>query len=93
MAGASGNDQGMTDLDRARDFIDTHARLLDRRHLDVVLGGGAPAGEALLAALRGYRNRDGGFGWGLELSPLPDARRVACAWRVARSPRRVRRPA
>ncbi|MBB4660782.1 hypothetical protein [Conexibacter arvalis] len=60
----------MIDLAAARDFMATHARLLDRRHLDVVLGGGAPAAVALTATLVGYRNPDGGFGWALE----PDLR-------------------
>jgi hypothetical protein len=60
----------MTDLAAAQTFMATHARLLDRRHLAVVLGGGAPAGAALLSALSGHANPDGGFGWALE----PDQR-------------------
>jgi len=60
----------MTDLAAAIDFMTTHARLLDRRHLDVVLGASAATGTALLSALAGYRNPDGGFGWALE----PDQR-------------------
>jgi hypothetical protein len=58
----------MVDLDAASDFMATHARLLDRRRFDVVVRGAPP--EALLAALGGYRNPDGGYGWGLE----PDLR-------------------
>src|SRR5688572_1508309 len=56
------------DIDRARDFVTTHARLLDRRRLGLLLDGDDPAG--VLAALDGYRNPDGGYGWGLE----PDLR-------------------
>jgi hypothetical protein len=58
----------MVDLDAATRFMAAHARLLDRRRLDVILNG-APAEDAL-AALEGYRNPDGGYGWGLE----PDLR-------------------
>ena len=58
----------MVDLDAASDFMATHARLLDRRRLDVVLHGAPP--EGALAALSAYRNADGGYGWGLE----PDLR-------------------
>ncbi len=54
----------MVDLDRAERFMATHARLLDRRRFEVVVRD-AP-GEGALAALSGYRNRDGGYGWGLE---------------------------
>lgn len=52
----------------ARAFLTTHGRLLDRRRLDHLLGIGSPG--AVLAALDGYRNVDGGYGWGLE----PDLR-------------------
>jgi hypothetical protein len=44
--------------------MDTHARVLDRRRLDLLLDGGAADGT--LDALRAYRNDDGGFGWSLE---------------------------
>lgn len=63
----------MTDLAAAETFMVTHARLLDRRHLAVVLGGGVAAGEGLLAALAAHRNPDGGYGWALE----PDLRAVS----------------
>ena len=56
------------DLPRAVSFMAGHARTLDRRRLEHLLGGGDPA--AVLAALDGYRNSDGGYGWGLE----PDLR-------------------
>ncbi len=47
----------------------THARTLDRRRFELLTEPGAePA--AVLAAVDGYRNPDGGYGWGLE----PDLR-------------------
>jgi hypothetical protein len=52
------------DMDAARDFMATHARTLDRRRFELLDGGTDPAGA--LAALDGYRNPDGGYGWGLE---------------------------
>jgi len=54
----------MADLDAARKFMATHARVLDRRRFDVVLHGAA--GDGALAALSAYGNPDGGYGWGLE---------------------------
>ncbi|TFV87992.1 hypothetical protein [Blastococcus sp. CT_GayMR16] len=56
------------DLSAAADFLAGSARVLDRRRFEVVFEGGDPA--AVLAAVDGYRNRDGGYGWGLE----PDLR-------------------
>jgi hypothetical protein len=56
------------DLSAAKDFMATHARLLDRRRFGLVNGETDPS--AALAALDGYRNPDGGYGWGLE----PDLR-------------------
>jgi hypothetical protein len=58
----------MIDLDRAAEFMRTHARLLDRRRFELLWGDGSA--EAVLAALSAYRNPDGGFGYGLE----PDLR-------------------
>jgi hypothetical protein len=58
----------MVDLEAGSGFMAMHARLLDRRRLDVVLHDAPPDG--VLAALSGYRNPDGGYGWGLE----PDLR-------------------
>ena len=52
------------DMDAARDFMATHARILDRRRFELLYGGTDTAGA--LAALDGYRNPDGGYGWGLE---------------------------
>jgi hypothetical protein len=54
----------MVDLAAASQFMATHARLLDRRRFDVVLHDAPPDGA--LGALSGYRNPDGGYGWGLE---------------------------
>ena len=57
-----------TDLSAAVSFMAGHARTLDRRRLELLLGSGDPG--AVLAALDAYRNPDGGYGWGLE----PDLR-------------------
>jgi hypothetical protein len=56
------------DLAAAADFLAGSARVLDRRRFELMFGGGDPA--AALAAVDGYRNPDGGYGWGLE----PDLR-------------------
>ena len=72
----------MIDLDPTLDFIASHARLLDRRRLELALGGGDP--EATLAVLAGYRNPDGGFGWGLE-PDLRARRRASRSRRCTRS--------
>jgi hypothetical protein len=61
----------MLELDRIHDFTTSNARLLDRRRMELAVGAGDP--EAALAVLTGYRNPDGGFGWGLE----PDSRAPA----------------
>jgi hypothetical protein len=58
----------MVDIAKAAAFMATHARLLDRRRAGLLLGDGDV--EAALSALGGYRNPDGGFGWGIE----PDLR-------------------
>jgi hypothetical protein len=52
------------DLSAARDFMAAHARILDRRRFELLDGRTDPS--AVLAALDGYRNPDGGYGWGLE---------------------------
>ncbi len=57
-----------TDIQRARDFVHREGRVLERRILEATFDGG-PA-EPVAEALRGYRNTDGGFGYGLE----PDKR-------------------
>jgi hypothetical protein len=56
------------DLNAAADFMATHARTLDRHRFEVAIGAGEPA--LVVRALAGYRNDDGGYGWGLE----PDLR-------------------
>ncbi|MEV7907948.1 hypothetical protein, partial [Streptomyces anulatus] len=56
------------DLSAAASFLATHARVLDRRRFQLLMGETDPT--AALAALDGYRNPDGGYGWGLE----PDLR-------------------
>jgi hypothetical protein len=58
------------DLPAATAFIATHARQLDRRRFELLLG--EPNPRATLSALDAYRNPDGGYGWGLE----PDLRAV-----------------
>ena len=58
------------DLEAAISFVATHARILERRRLEHLLGGTAP--EAVRAALDAFRNPDGGYGWALE----PDLRSV-----------------
>ena len=55
-------------LSDARGFMAGNARLLDRRRFELLFDGGDP--EPVLAALRAYRNPDGGYGHGLE----PDLR-------------------
>lgn len=50
----------MIDLDAARTFVHSHARLVDRRRFQYAFDG-APA-DLVLAALTAYRNPDGGFG-------------------------------
>src|SRR5919112_3541305 len=56
------------DIDAAQRFVLANARLVDRHRLAVIVRG-APV-EPVLAALRAYRNPDGGFGHALE----PDIR-------------------
>lgn len=56
------------DVAAAERFVLANARLLDRHRLAVLIHGASPA--PVLAALRAYRNPDGGFGHALE----PDVR-------------------
>ncbi|MBM2614820.1 hypothetical protein JIG36_04520 [Actinoplanes sp. LDG1-06] len=56
------------DLDAAIAFVSTHARVLEWRRLRRLLGEGSAA--EVVAALDGFRNADGGYGWALE----PDLR-------------------
>lgn len=55
----------------ARDFVEREARLLERRLFAALFDGGNSG--SVIDALLGYRNADGGFGWGLE----PDKRVAA----------------
>jgi hypothetical protein len=57
-----------TDLNAARQFVESTARVLERHQLAVLLDDGPV--EPVLAALRAYQNPDGGFGHALE----PDVR-------------------
>jgi hypothetical protein len=56
------------DIDAAARFMAQHARVLDRRRFDLLCGTGDAV--SMLGALDGYRNPDGGYGWGIE----PDLR-------------------
>jgi hypothetical protein len=59
------------DVIRAAAFLARYGRVLDRRRFASVVGGATPESRrAVLAALDGYRNADGGYGWGIE----PDLR-------------------
>jgi hypothetical protein len=62
------NGRMTVDVSAAASFLATHGRLLDRRRFEFQFGDGDSA--AVLAAVDGYRNADGGYGWGLE----PDLR-------------------
>jgi hypothetical protein len=63
---------------RARGFLAGHARLLDRRRFELFFDG-ADAG-LVLAALRAYRNPDGGYGHGLEPDLRAPESQPAAAW-------------
>ncbi|BCJ55434.1 hypothetical protein Asp14428_69090 [Actinoplanes sp. NBRC 14428] len=58
----------MTDIANAQRFLMAEARLLERRLYQVCFSNGGA--EAVIDAVRAYRNPDGGFGHGLE----PDKR-------------------
>ena len=62
----------------ARGFLAGHARLLDRRRFELLFEGGDA--ELVLAALRGYRNSDGGYGHGLEPDLRAGESQPAAAW-------------
>lgn len=65
-------------LDAARGFLAGHARLLDRRRFELFFAGGDA--DPVLAALRAYRNADGGFGHGLEPDLRAAESQPAAAW-------------
>ncbi|MEQ3552892.1 hypothetical protein WIS52_20690 [Pseudonocardia nematodicida] len=56
------------DVAAALSFLAGHGRLLDRRRAELLLDRTGP--DAVLAAVDGHRNDDGGYGWGIE----PDLR-------------------
>lgn len=56
------------DIGAAGTSLIRHGRVLDRRRFALLTGSGAA--EAVLDAVDGYRNPDGGYGWGSE----PDLR-------------------
>jgi hypothetical protein len=59
------------DVAAALSFAATHARIIDRHRLHLLLDrNGEEAASQALAALEAYRNSDGGYGWALE----PDLR-------------------
>jgi hypothetical protein len=59
------------DLGQAASFMAAHGRVLDRRRFELACGNAtAQTRAAVLSAIDGYRNPDGGYGWGLE----PDLR-------------------
>jgi len=60
------------DLDAAASFLAAHGRVLDQRRFE---GDAA----AILAAVDGYRNPDGGYGWGLEPDLRSPESQPACA--------------
>ena len=62
-------DRVSVDLAAAADFLAGSARVLDRRRFELLFGERRRR-PAVLAAVDGYRNPDGGYGWGLE----PDLR-------------------
>jgi hypothetical protein len=65
-------------LARARGFLAGHARLLDRRRFELFFEDGDA--QLVLAALRAYRNPDGGFGHGLEPDLRAPESQPAAAW-------------
>ena len=58
-------------MERAREFVYTNARQIERARFEILFDGASP--ERLDAALAAYRNPDGGFGHALE----PDLRTPA----------------
>jgi hypothetical protein len=69
-------------LERAHEFLWTHARLLERRIFEQRFAGGS--GEAVERALVAYRNADGGFGQALEPDcRTPHSQPEAMRWALA----------
>jgi hypothetical protein len=70
------------DLERAHQFLWTHARLLERRIFEQRFGNGSA--EAVERALDAYRNADGGFGQALEPDcRTPHSQPEAMRWALA----------
>jgi hypothetical protein len=65
-------------LSAARGFLAGHARLLDRRRYELFFEDANA--ELVLAALRAYRNPDGGYGHGLEPDLRAAESQPAAAW-------------
>jgi hypothetical protein len=61
----------MIQLQNTSEFMASHARLIDRRRYELLAADGDR--EEAIAALAGFRNPDGGFGWALH----PDLRAAA----------------
>jgi hypothetical protein len=79
MLPATIEDQAMSNrLMAARGFLAAHARVLDRRRFELFFEG--RDAEPVLAALRAYRNPDGGFGHGLEPDLRAPESQPATAW-------------
>ncbi len=66
-------------IDNATRFVIANGRPVERRLLELVRGPAQPAvGHAVLSALDGYRNPDGGLGHGLEAdAQVPDSQPLA----------------
>lgn len=66
-------------IDNATRFVIANGRLVERRLLELVRGPAQPAvAHAVLSALDGYRNADGGLGHGLEAdAQAPDSQPLA----------------
>lgn len=54
----------------ARNFLRTHARIIEIKLAEFTLDGVTEAGHAAIAGIEAYRNPDGGFGHGLEADAL-----------------------
>jgi hypothetical protein len=65
-------------LHAARGFMARNGRLLDRRRFELFFDDGDS--EPVLAALRAYRNHDGGYGHGLEPDLRSTESQPAAAW-------------
>jgi hypothetical protein len=57
-----GNDLSTNDLDRIRDFVISNARLLDRRRMELAVGGGDPDSSRFSPAIAtAMEDLDGGW--------------------------------